>query len=515
MANRTGSVFRDASEVANEGVPKVVGLATDALSALRAGLKGGFLAAANVFGAVGDAADITEFSLGLAKETAELQAELKLAVETPNVDLQQRIKELEQLWREEAVLRLEIFTQQEVVQQSMNRYYGVLARGERLLEARRAFRVAAAGDVQSYRYRDMTFRIFRNDALQKYRAQFDLAARYVYLAATAYDYETNLLGSDSGAGRKFLADIVRQRSLGQVIDGTPIAGTPGLADVLGRLTQNFAVYRGQLGFNNPQVETNRFSLRRELFRIRDDSDEAWRKALADSRVDDLWQIPEFRRYARPFAPESMGPQPGLVFRFPTTVNFGLNYFGHELGGGDSAYDPTNFATKVRSVGTWFANYNGTTLSNTPRIYLLPVGMDVMRSPSGNTLATREWRVVDQRLPVPFPIGASDLTSTEWIPINDSLSGTFGDIRRYSSYRAYHDSGIFNPAETATDSRLVGRSVWNTEWLLIIPGGTLLNNPDEGLERFIAGQTIPGQTVRDGNGVSDIMLFFQTYGFSGT
>ena len=48
----------------------------------------------------------------------------------------------------------------------------------------------------------MAFRIFRNDALQKYRAQFDLAARYVYLAAKAYDYETNLLGAtrDGRAG---------------------------------------------------------------------------------------------------------------------------------------------------------------------------------------------------------------------------------------------------------------------------------------------------------------------------
>ena len=47
------------------------------------------------------------------------------------------------------------------------------------------------------RYKDMTFRIFRNDALQKYRAQFDMAATYVYLAAKAYDYETSMLDSSS------------------------------------------------------------------------------------------------------------------------------------------------------------------------------------------------------------------------------------------------------------------------------------------------------------------------------
>jgi hypothetical protein len=524
-ASTASQAISDAAEAGKEGIPRVVGLSTDALSGVRGALIGMGLVATTPFNAAAAAAEVTEFNLELAKDAVGLQTDVALAADTTNVALVERIKELEQLWREEALLRLELFTQAEVVNQSFNSYYEVLAEGQRLLEERRSFRVFTAGDVQANRYSDLTFRIFRNDALQKYRAQFDLAARYVYLAATAYDYETNLLGDDAGSGRKFLAGIVRQRGLGQVIDGVPIAGTPGLADVLARLTQNFDVYRGQLGFNNPQVETNRFSLRYELFRkrldphdpnselVRLETNQEWRQKLEESRVDNLWDIPEFRRYARPFAPESAGPQPGLVIRFPTTVNFGLNFFGRELGAGDSAYDPTNFATKVRAVGTWFEGYNETGLSNTPRVYLLPVGMDIMRSPTGDTLATREWRVVDQRLPEPFPIGASDLTNPEWIPINDSLSGTYADIRRSSSYRAYHDSGEYDPAQTASDTRLVGRSVWNTDWMLVIPGGTLNYLPDEGLDRLIHGQLTPEGT-RDGNGISDIKLHFQTYGYSG-
>jgi hypothetical protein len=38
-------------------------------------------------------------------------------------------------------------------------------------------------------------------------------------------------------------------------------------------------------------------------------------------------------------------------------------------------------------------------------------------------------------------------------------------------------------------------------MLIIPGGTLLNDPQAGLDAFI-------------NSVSDIKLFFQTYAYSG-
>ena len=53
----------------------------------------------------------------------------------------------------------------------------------------------------------------------------------------------------------------------------------------------------------------------------------------------------------------------------------------------------------------------------------------------------------------------------------------------------------------TDSRLIGRSVWNTQWLLIIPGGTLLADPEAGLDEFV-------------DNVTDIKLFFQTHAYSG-
>jgi hypothetical protein len=223
--------------------------------------------------------------------------------------------------------------------------------------------------------------------------------------------------------------------------------------------------------------------------------------LRQAIVPNLWEVPEFRRYCRPFAPESAGAQPGIVIRFPTTVTFGLNFFGFPLGGGDSAYDPSLFTTKINSVGIWFEHYNGAGLATAPRVYLVPVGMDVQRSPSGNTLATREWKIVDQAIPVPFPIGASALTDPAWIPMNDSLSESFAQIRHFSSFRAYHDAGGYDPSQTTIDTRLIGRSVWNTDWMLIIPGGTFLSNPDRGLEIFI-------------NSVDDIKLSLQSYSYSG-
>ena len=497
-----------------ESFPSVVGFSTDPSSTARGAV---FTQKLVVQGVASQINGILNGAIDVINATqASLSDRASLDIQELNYDYQvaQQLRSIEQLLRQEPAARLKVFQAEQKLKGSFGAYKRTLAEGQRLIEERLVYRRKVAADTQINRYQDITFRNFRNDALQKYQAAFDLAARYVYLAAQTYDYETNLKGSQTGAGRRFLEDIVRERALGQFIDGEPINGVNGLSDPMARMSQNFAVFKGQLGFNNPQVETGRFSLRKELFRITDGSNEEWARTLQNHRVADLWQVPEFRRYCRPFAPEGAGPQPGLVIPFDTNVNFGFNFFGWPLAGGDSSYDSSNFATKVRSVGVWFENYNGSGLAITPRVYLVPAGADVMRSPDDDTLSIREFSILDQRIPEPFPIGASDLTRNDWIPTNDSLSDEIGEIRRFNRFRAYHDSG-FDVSQMTSDSRLIGRSVWNTRWVLIVPGGTFLNDPDNGLDTFIEGQTIPaGNGERDGNGIKDIKLFFETYAYPG-
>ena len=123
--------------------------------------------------------------------------------------------------------------------------------------------------------------------------------------------------------------------------------------------------------------------------------------MQESRVADLWEVPEFRQFCRPPQAEANGPIPGLVIEFPTEIIFGNNLFGWPLGGGDFAYDPTNFATKVRAAGVWFEGYNNAALSVSPRVYLVPAGMDIMTIPNSLELETRTWNIVDQSIPPPF------------------------------------------------------------------------------------------------------------------
>lgn len=507
-------------EASSECVPKntIAGVAAggDLFSVARCGIKTVGKSVNSVTNVIGEGLELAANGVAAAQADVSRVSALRVQTIDARLDLFNLKGELDEKLRREPLLRMELFSRIETIEQLMRSYLEELARGQRLMAELVQFRKSGAAATQEYRYRDMGFRIFRNDALQKYRATFDLAARYAYLAAATYDYETNLLGTDQKAGERFLTDIVRERSIGQVLGGDPVPSSRGLADPLGRMQQNFAVLKGQMGFNNPQVETNRFSLRRELFRLRDDEegDEQWRQILEEARVDNLWALPEFRRYARPPQPESAGPLPGLVFRFPTTVTFGLNFFHWPLGPGDSTYDPTRFSTKVRSVGTWFRDYAGLPLTETPRVYMFPVGADVLRAAGANDFSVREWQVIDQVLPVPFPIGSQDLQNANWLPLADSLSDAFNEIRRYSQFRAHHFTEPFDDSQVTTDSRLIGRSVWNREWVLIIPGGSLLADGNEGLDTFIQGALIPGTDQRDGEGVSDIRIFFKTYSYSG-
>lgn len=472
-----------------------------------------------------DAEGLTELGHQQAKETVQSQTSITLSTLRDDFAILQEVKQIETMMRQEASLRLEVYTSKEVMIQAAERYKSLLAQGQRLLEERLLFRQKTAANVQTMRYKDMAFRIFRNDALEKFRAQFDVAASWVYMAARAYDYETNWAGDGSEPagvrpGREFLESIVKARTIGEISNGQPItsqnSGDGGLADSMARMKQNWDNLKGPLGYNQPQHETIKFSLRKELLRVpaatKNDSD--WREALQRYVVADIRQIPEFMRYCIP--PSGSSVEPAIVIPFSTQVEDGINFFGWPLAGGDNSYSSTVSATKIQKTGVWFSNYNNSSLGliNTPRVYLVPVGADIMRSP--RVTSTREWRVAEQVIPTPFALSQSYVNNLPgaWVPQLDvnSFIGNEADIRRFADFRAYHDAGAFDASQLTTNTRLIGRSVWNTRWLLIIRGRSLLSNPDEGIQRFINGALVSGQ--RDGQGIKDVLINFQTYAIQG-
>ena len=411
--------------------------------------------------------------------------------------------------------------------------------GARLLEERTLFRKRASALIQGYRTRDAAFRIFRSERLERYKSLFDLAATYTYLAAKAFDYETGLLGTEEGA--TFVERIIASRALGVVKDGQPQfaasnTGDPGLSSVLAELSSEWAVLKGRLGINNPDTYGTTVSLRTEGHRIFPDEsgDGNWRDLLNASVVEDLRSDPDVMRYCMQIDSEDRLPIPGIVMDFSTTITDGLNLFGHYLAPGDSVFSSTSFANKIFGVGVVLEGYVGINdplansqvivgsgaqspgsstsfmdpdgMAATPYVYLIPVGEDYMRTPPlGDTSQVRNWRVSDVSVPLPFNIGASDFSATRYWQSSESLSEDLFAIRKHQAFRAVSTPEAFNQMVTSmdnyTNNRLIGRSVWNNQWKLVIPGRSLLNDPDEGIERFIRS-------------VKDIKLHLKTYSYSG-
>jgi hypothetical protein len=421
---------------------------------------------------------------------------------------------------------------------SRSRYDMLIARGNRLQSEREVFRKQTAATTQGFRTRDAAFRVFRDEKLERYNSLFDLAARYAFLTAQAYDYETGLLNTDEG--RSFIDRIVGSRALGVVTDGEPQfagsnTGDPGLSSTLAEMAADFEVLKGRLGLINPDVYGTTVSLRTENFRILpgSDGDTNWRDVLYESRKENVLEDEDVFRHCLQIDKGDGLPVPGLIIEFSTEISDGFNLFGQPLAGGDHAFDTSSFATKIFSVGVALEGYNGmdnpgsnsavtgessisdptasfldsATLSATPHVYLIPVGLDAMRSPAlGDQSVIRTWSVDDVTIPLPFNIGASDFSSKKFYQAADSLPEDLFSIRKHQAFRPVSDVTVFGengqllPA-TYTNSRLIGRSIWNTKWKIVIPGRTLLNDAEQGLDVLI-------------DTLSDLKIHFETYSYSG-
>ena len=443
------------------------------------------------------------------------------------------------LGQQELALQGEVFTvdqKMRAVSDAQAAYNSLVAKGLRIQSDRATWRQHAAALVQGYRTRDAAFRLFQNEKLGRYLTLFNLAGEYSFLAAQAYDYETGLLGTSQG--QAFLNQIISAQALGVVSGGVPqysggSSGDPGLAGALARMKGDWDVLKGRLGFNNPDGYGTTVSLRSENYRILSgtNGDPTWQQVLQGARVNDVTKDSDVKRLCLQIGDTSGNPVPGIILSFSTTITDGLNLFGNQLSSGDHAFSPSSFATKIFSVGVCLDGYigmdnpapggaitppdptlNPNGLSATPYVYLIPVGQDFMRSPPlGDASAIRAWSVDDVAVPLPFNISASDFASHPFYNSASSLSEPLFGVREHQAFRPVSTTSVFNtsiygaggslqPSEY-TNKRLIGRSIWNSKWKLVIPGKTLLNDPNHGLDRFI-------QTVRD------VKLYFITYSYSG-
>jgi len=293
------------------------------------------------------------------------------------------------------------------------------------------------------------------------------------------------------------------------------------------------VLKGRLGFNNPDGYGTTVSLRAENYRVlaSTNSDSTWQQVLQQARVADLRNDSDVMRHCLQIDDGSGLPVPGIVLTFSTTIGNGLNLFGNQLSPGDHNFSPSSFATKIFASGVCLDGYIGMdnpvagggitppdptldpdALAATPYVYLIPVGLDSMRSPPlGDSSTIRSWNVNDVAVPLPFNISAADFSSTPFYTAANSLSEPLFAEREHQAFRPVSTTTVFNTSiygangalqpSQYTNKRLIGRSIWNSKWKLVIPGRNLLADPNQGLDRFIQS-------------VKDIHLYFITYSYAG-
>jgi hypothetical protein len=515
-----------------EAYPKIVGFSMDTTSVMRSITRYGGVAAgyaqklaslqleARISSLEGKAEELVD-------ETNSFQYELERHYEE-----KQHVVEFERLYQQVLDTGFELSLRMADLQGANEQVARLMARGDRILADREMFRQRAAAVVQGYRTRDMAYSVFRNEELSQYQTLFQLAAQYTYLAAQSYDYETGLLGSTEG--NSWIDGIISTRSLGKFTNGTPVAitsaaGDGGLANILARLDADWAAAKPRLGINNPDQNGTLFSLRQELFRIRADAgagsedNKAWQQILEQHIMSNLLNDPDAAIYCSNLAKPNGAAVPGIIIPFSTTISHGLNFFGLPLAAGDHAYSPSNFATKIHASGVVLQGYFGMdpyafgtpnagfpdssspdALSATPYLYLIPAGRDKMLAPPlGGMAMERSWDVRDQAMPLPFNLGATAFSSGQFFTASGTLNGEWWIPRRHPAFRPVSDPAFFYstmPSEF-TNSRLIGRSVWNTQWKIVIPAYTLLQNEQMALDRFVRS-------------VSDIKLFLRTYSHSG-
>jgi hypothetical protein len=531
---------KDSAYTAKEALPLslIAGVAAggDATSAGRSAI----LAAVAGAEAVKDAAEIARLAVTAAIRSANDAA--ATGVQFDQIDPTQRTEDRRAALNDLEGALGDLQGTAYAINQALQRYddsqrkvAALVAKGNRIQQTREIARQRTAAVIQGFSTRDAAFRLFRSEKLERYKTLFDLASRYALLAANAYDYDTGLLGTEQG--QSFVSRIINSRALGVVVNGEPQfagsdTGDPGISSSLAEMKADFDVLKGRLGFNSPDVYTTLASLRTADLRILPDTNgiSAWQDYLQRNTMENILDDSDVRRYCQQVDRGDGLPVPGIIITFSTSINPGQNLFGQSLAAGDPAFHRSYFATKINSVGVALEGYRGMNLpgqnntsdpnlsyldplalSANPYVYLIPVGMDTMRTPPlGDTSDLRQWKVDDVAIPLPFNIGGSGFSAKNFYQSSDSLTEPLFTIRKHQAFRPVDSVNWFaGPVYSGTslqfsqfsNRRLIGRSVWNSQWKLVIPADSLLADPKQGLTRFI-------QTV------TDIKLQFTTYSYSG-
>ena len=221
--------IEDVAESIEEALPKVNGVANDMTFAGRAAVVIGTIATTVPLAIAGGAAETGAVALEAAASVVEQSLQPVLDSIGFDLEEQQQAYEFQQSYYDLVSHHFVLAELMATYQTANQNVLNPATAGQGLLTERESFRQRAAAIINGYRTKDLTFRTFRNEALEQYRTLFDLAGRYSYLAAKSYDYETGLLGTPEG--KAVINRIVASRSRGDLTGDVPQATASTLGDL--------------------------------------------------------------------------------------------------------------------------------------------------------------------------------------------------------------------------------------------------------------------------------------------
>lgn len=554
----------------------------------------------------------SEFDIQKEKERVQTWKEAQLA----GIRNQERLGlekiELEALIRKTPQYMVNLAIAAEGAAQAMGRLNASVQRGNRLVQERERIRKLQRDDLAEYRWKDLAFRVFRNNALQQYASFYDFAARWVFLSARAFAYEWN----DRVCADPLIDALYHTRSLGDCVGSPNCTGIGGLYGILTDLdacdvnnafnqpaspagTETFSFRRHLLclgargsglpgstkpffvdptsdefetidhgfltrdavvvsssnslpaGLSNENeyyvrvVDANTYTLHRRPadaaantlkidvtgFGVGSHSvalspNRQFRAWMESHIVQRLEELPLMRSYAQLDPPSELGGTagrdrgPAIVITF-FTESTNANIFGN----GPSqqcGIDRFELTENVKIRNYWLkfegvdacAGLGLCSPEGSFDVFFFPYGASVLKERNNGPFIgePRHWYVVDQWLPLPptftdIDSGFEDRSYNLWRESGDTFDNFLNSIKRFNESRAQVE--IQQPIEKRPD--LAGRSVWNTQWVLVIPGGVFDNSSDtarrNALMRFIYGLN---GNPQDNVGITDIRWGIEAY-----
>jgi PAS domain-containing protein len=145
VMNRGANLTDGLADSIAEAIPKnlIAGLAAggDIAAPARGAAKASFKSIANtVFGLASDASQVAIDGIDFALAKTDMQLELDILNKELKFEHQQALKDVATMMRQEAPLRIEIYKQREVVNQTASRLQKLIAEGQRIIEQRTVWR---------------------------------------------------------------------------------------------------------------------------------------------------------------------------------------------------------------------------------------------------------------------------------------------------------------------------------------------------------------------------------------